>query len=320
MKSLFRSAVAQTALAILLGWYLRFALATTRWTVAGPDHAAPYLAGHAGIVAFWHERLPMMPAFWLMTRRRNRAARVHVLVSRHRDGRLIGTLMRQFAMDTVHGSTSRGGAAGLRQLADRLAAGDLVAITPDGPRGPRRQAAAGVAQLASLAGLPVLLPCAARTTRGIVLGSWDRMVVPLPFGRGVVACAAPVPVARDNWEDALPAIAAGLTARPPTRPTASAGDSHEPCRAPLHRGDPRPRSDRHHPPDRGVARKPARGDRAADGLVPPHLGLADRAGETPIPMSAPTWKVFLPAWSRRMAAIAMTPKGRTTCLHISAPS
>ena len=78
-------------------------------------------------------------------------------------------------------------------LLNLLAGGDHIAITPDGPRGPRRVAAAGVAQLAALSGVPVL-PCAAQTTRRWVLRTWDRMVVPQPFGRGVVVCLPTITV------------------------------------------------------------------------------------------------------------------------------
>src|ERR1700722_19977776 len=85
----------------------------------------------------------------------------------------------------------------------------MVGITPDGPRGPRRVAARGIAQLAALAAVPVL-PCAARTSRRIILNTWDRMAIPLPFGRGVVVGGPAIIVPRDAWRDALPAITAGM--------------------------------------------------------------------------------------------------------------
>lgn len=132
-----------------------------------------------------------------------------MLVSRHRDGRLIGDIVSRFELDIVHGSTSRGGATGMMTLARLLERGDLAAITPDGPRGPRRQAAPGVAQLAALAGVPVI-PCAAATTRRCMLRSWDRMLLPLPFGRGAVVVRAPVVVAREKAEEALARIVAGM--------------------------------------------------------------------------------------------------------------
>jgi lysophospholipid acyltransferase (LPLAT)-like uncharacterized protein len=110
----------------------------------------------------------------------------------------------------VHGSSSRGGAAGLRALLDVLGRGDQVVITPDGPRGPRRVAAPGVAQLAGLSGVPVL-PCSAQTSRRWQLRSWDRMVIPRPFGRGVVVCQPSITVERAQWQAAIPAIEAAMT-------------------------------------------------------------------------------------------------------------
>jgi len=215
MKRLLQHPTVQAAFARLLGLYLGFALWTTRWSLEGCEHVAPHAAGSPVVVAFWHERLPMMPMLWLKARQfpewrgvRNRA---HVLVSRHRDGRFIGAVVSRFALDVVLGSSSRGGSKGTRVLLNLLAVGDHIAITPDGPRGPRRNAAPGVAQLAALSGAPVL-PCAAQTTRRWVLRTWDRMVVPKPFGRGVVVCLPTIAVSRDGWQDALPAIGAALTA------------------------------------------------------------------------------------------------------------
>lgn len=220
LKRLLRHPALQNAAAWLLGSYLAFALRTTRWRVDGIEHALPHVAGAPCVVAFWHERLPMMPMLWVMARRHPAAAgskaAVHVLVSRHRDGRFIGRVVRRFDIDVVHGSssrgtTSRGGAAAARNLRELLLQGDHVGITPDGPRGPRRHAAPGVAQVAGRAGVPVL-PAAAQTTWRCVLPSWDRTVVPLPFGRGVVVIGAPIAVPAEAWEATLPAIEAALTA------------------------------------------------------------------------------------------------------------
>jgi lysophospholipid acyltransferase (LPLAT)-like uncharacterized protein len=215
MKRLARYPIAQAALARILGLYIGFALKTTRWSLDGAEYIAPHVAGAPVVVAFWHERLPMMPMLWVKARQtvawRKAPNRAHVLVSQHRDGRFIGAVISRFALDVVLGSSSRGGAKGLRILLNLLASGDHIAITPDGPRGPRRVAAAGVAQLAALSGVPVL-PCAAQTTRHWVLRTWDRTVVPKPFGRGVVVCLPTIAVGRDAWQAALPAIGAALTA------------------------------------------------------------------------------------------------------------
>lgn len=203
-----------------LGGYLRFALRSTRWTLLGAEQLGEFVHARPAVFAFWHERLPLMPALWTMAlevRRREAAprGRMHVLVSRHQDGRLIGDMMRGFGLDLVHGSSAKGGeqkggAAGLRALVAVLGEGGQIVITPDGPRGPARRAAAGVAQLAALAGVPIV-PCAAQSSRRRVLPTWDRMVLPLPFGRGVLVCGAPIEVARAGWAEAVPRIEAALT-------------------------------------------------------------------------------------------------------------
>jgi lysophospholipid acyltransferase (LPLAT)-like uncharacterized protein len=215
LKRLLRHRAVSAALVFVLARYLALALATTRWSLHGAEHVAPHIAGQPVVVAFWHERLPLMVALWRHAAPQVGERRAHVLISRHSDGRIIGALIRRFGLDVVHGSSARngqerGGAAGLRQMLERLAAGEYVAITPDGPRGPRREAAPGIAQLAALSGAPVL-PCAAQTTRRHTLPTWDRMVVPLPFARGVIVCRPTIAVAREEAAAALPAIAAALT-------------------------------------------------------------------------------------------------------------
>jgi lysophospholipid acyltransferase (LPLAT)-like uncharacterized protein len=212
LKRLLRRERTRAVLASLLARYLAFALATTRWSVEGMENVEPHIEGEPAIVAFWHERLPLMPALWTLARRHSgtRTRPIRVLISRHADGRFIGAAIRVFGMDVIHASSSRGGAAGLRALVDSLASGVHVGITPDGPRGPRRCAAPGVARLAALSGAPIL-PCSAQTSRRRVLKSWDRMVLPLPWGRGVLVCRPVLRVPREAGDAALAGIAASLT-------------------------------------------------------------------------------------------------------------
>jgi lysophospholipid acyltransferase (LPLAT)-like uncharacterized protein len=211
MKSLLRSRPVQYLLPRLMGRYLWLILHTNRWTVDGAEHLAPHGAGSPAVFSFWHEHLPLMPALAMLARRSPayHPAPIYSLVSKHHDGQVIGAVVRQFGIEPVLGSSSRGGATGSRQLLRLLRRGAMVGITPDGPQGPRRNAAHGVAQLAALAGVPIL-PCAAQTSRRIVLRTWDRMPLPLPFGRGVVVCGPAIRVPRDCWRDALPAITAAM--------------------------------------------------------------------------------------------------------------
>ncbi|MGX9966785.1 lysophospholipid acyltransferase family protein [Roseomonas sp. F4] len=215
MRKLIRHPAVQGGLARLLGLYLSLVVRTTRWQLLGAEPAMALVAqGQPLILAFWHERLPLVPALFPLARAaepRAAALRPRVLVSRHRDGRFIGAAVARFGVEMIYGSSRRGGAPALVGLLRALRQGHPVIITPDGPRGPRRQAAPGVAQLAAVSGVAVV-PVGAASTAHRRLGSWDRMMLPLPFGRGVLVCGAPITVPRDAAEAALPAIAAALTA------------------------------------------------------------------------------------------------------------
>jgi lysophospholipid acyltransferase (LPLAT)-like uncharacterized protein len=215
MRKLIRHPAVQAGLARLLGAYLALVARTTEWRLVGAGPAlAEVTAGRPVILAFWHERLPLLPVLLrLAIAEEPRVARLtpHVLVSQHRDGRFIGDAVGRFGFRMVYGSSRRGGGQAMLEIMRILNRGDPIAITPDGPRGPRRQAAPGVAQLAALSGAAVL-PLGGATTRHRILPSWDRMMLPLPFGRGVIICGAPIRVPPDGAEAALPAIAAALDA------------------------------------------------------------------------------------------------------------
>ncbi len=211
LKRFLRSARVQHAMAWIIAAYLKLAYGTTRWTIHGMEHLRPHLGGGAScVVAFWHECLPLTTPLVTEARRIAPETRSNCLVSQHRDGRLIGEVMRHFRIGVVHGSTSRGGAAALRGVIGVLRAGEFISVTPDGPRGPRRKAALGVAQMAALAGVRVL-PIGAQTSRRITVNSWDRMVLPLPFGRAHIVVEPTLAVERGTIEQALPDIEAALT-------------------------------------------------------------------------------------------------------------
>jgi len=206
-KFLFRRPRVQAFIAWAAASYLRFVAVNTRWQVEGAAELAAFSAGPPCIVAFWHETLPSMPIFWLRAKSPRPAI---VLASRHRDGQLIGLGVKKFGIGLAAGSSSRGGAAGLRALVAALRGGADVGLTPDGPRGPRRRAADGVAMLAALSGAKIL-PCAAATSFAIPFNSWDRMRFPLPFGTGILVCGPFLSVPRHGWEAAVPTIEAALT-------------------------------------------------------------------------------------------------------------
>lgn len=197
----------RAALAWLAAAYVKFTLRTQSWRVLGGDHLNANLDNPV-IAALWHEALAASPAMWQIARQRGMCRSVVALSSMHRDGKLIGNILRHLGVELASGSSSRGGAKAVEALALALRNGKHVVITPDGPRGPRRVAAPGVARLAALTGAPVL-PFGIWTSRAITMNTWDRMRFPLPFGRGVLAIGAPIHVT-GPWKEALPRIEAAL--------------------------------------------------------------------------------------------------------------
>jgi lysophospholipid acyltransferase (LPLAT)-like uncharacterized protein len=135
------------------------------------------------IYALWHENF-LIP----ITRFGN--ANVSALVSRHADGQVLGALIRATGMRVVHGSTKSGGVAAVRAL---LQPGtEHLAVTPDGPRGPRRVVQPGVVYLASRTGLRIV-PIGVGYRRPWRVGSWDSFAIPRPFSR--VRCIFGEPLA-----------------------------------------------------------------------------------------------------------------------------
>lgn len=191
IKLIGRRPAVQRALAGAAAGLMRLVNASTRWQTINGAVAQPAWAGERPvIVAFWHNRLAMMPFCWPSSHP------FHMLISAHPDGRLIANAVAHFGISTVSGSSHRGGSDALRALVRLARSGASVGITPDGPRGPRMRASEGAVTLARLAGVPIL-PAAVSVSRRLVLSSWDRLVIPLPFGHGATVWGEPITVARD---------------------------------------------------------------------------------------------------------------------------
>ncbi len=200
LKRIGRSAAVQGALTWMAARHIRVVGFTTRWQTANGEAAQAAWNGEKPvIVAFWHNRLLLMPHCWRSTRPFN------MLISSHPDGQLIARTVARFGIGTVAGSSRRGGREALRGLVRKLQAGESIGITPDGPRGPRMRAQDGVIALARLTGIPIL-PAAAAVSRRVVLNTWDRLVVSLPFSRGAMVWGNPIAVPRDADDAALEAL------------------------------------------------------------------------------------------------------------------
>jgi hypothetical protein len=121
------------------------------------------------------------------------------LVSASKDGALLAAVLGKFGVAQVRGSSSRRGPQALLELATHGEMGYDLAVTPDGPKGPRYIVQAGVISLAQITGFPIIaVTC--NTRRKICLKSWDGFQIPLPFSRCELILNKPLFVPREACE------------------------------------------------------------------------------------------------------------------------
>jgi lysophospholipid acyltransferase (LPLAT)-like uncharacterized protein len=141
------------------------------------------------IAAFWHNRLLLMGYSY-------HGKGIKTLISQHKDGELISRVLKSLGFGSVRGSSTRGGAAAMREMAKASREYD-IGITPDGPRGPKYVVQEGVIALARLTGVPIL-PLTFGSSRKKVFASWDAFNLPYPFSRGVFMWGEPIYVSKED--------------------------------------------------------------------------------------------------------------------------
>ena len=158
-------------------WAIRALGATLRYEdVFGPGGTRGDLIAGPTVFVFWHRSL-------LACAHRFRGLKIAILISRSFDGELIARTVERLGFTAVRGSSTRGGAAGLKGMAAAFEAGRVCAITADGPKGPAMVAKAGAAQLAELVEAGWVGAFYALPDRAWTLNTWDGFLVPKPFAR-----------------------------------------------------------------------------------------------------------------------------------------
>ena len=160
-------------------------LGLTQRSAVLDEHAlAIWQQGRHVILVFWHDQLLMMGKGY-------RGPGIKILISASKDGELIARTINRQGFGTIRGSSTRGGSAAFREMVAQAREPIDLGLTPDGPKGPRRQVKEGVAALARLTGRPVV-PLAFAASRGHRFASWDRFLFPSPWARTVFRYGAPI--------------------------------------------------------------------------------------------------------------------------------
>ncbi len=143
--------------------------------------------GKYAIYAFWHAHM-LLPAY--VGKNRN----VKVLISQHRDGEYIAQIVQRLGYGVARGSTTRGGAKALLRMIKKIKDESIsLAITPDGPKGPRFVAQSGAILLGQKTQYPII-PVMIYLAKYWELPSWDRFCIPKPFSKARIFYGNPISV------------------------------------------------------------------------------------------------------------------------------
>jgi lysophospholipid acyltransferase (LPLAT)-like uncharacterized protein len=211
VRNISRSIWFQRAAGFFAAEFLRFIRLTNRFSLDPPDLYERVEPSFPLIIAFWHGQHFMMPFV------RRKQYRAKVLISRHRDGEINAIAAERLGVGTVRGSGDHGGAfhrkggvAAFKEMVRTLEDGCNMALTADVPK-VSRAAGLGIIMLARESGRPII-PVAIATSRFWRLKNWDRSVIHLPFGRGVIASGALIDVPSDAGAETMEMLRVQLEA------------------------------------------------------------------------------------------------------------
>jgi lysophospholipid acyltransferase (LPLAT)-like uncharacterized protein len=155
----------------------------------------------AAIYCVWHNRLPLcLIPYRFYARKHKPTPGMAAIVSASKDGGFLAAILECFKVQPVRGSSSRRGPQALLELTTWAERGYDLAITPDGPRGPRYVVQEGATSLAQITGLPIV-PASFNVPWKIQLKSWDRLQIPLPLSRCEVILGEAVAVPREATDE-----------------------------------------------------------------------------------------------------------------------
>jgi lysophospholipid acyltransferase (LPLAT)-like uncharacterized protein len=145
---------------------------------------------HKYIFCCWHNKLFLGPHLLP----RNRV--INALQSSHSDGMITSVAFKYLGMNVILGSSKKGGMQAFRKMMKRLQLGESIAITPDGPKGPKEQVKEGIIKLAQISNTPII-PLVWATEKFKTINSWDDFVLPYPFSKGIYCYGKPINIKKN---------------------------------------------------------------------------------------------------------------------------
>ena len=190
-KKILRTKLAYSVICWVGAKYIKFVSFTNSWSFINKKYVENlWKKNEAFILCFWHGRLLMMPLSW------NKKKKINVLISTHSDGQLLSKTVKHFNIETITGSSSKGGSEAIRNIIKSLKSGISIGMTPNGPRGPRMKVNSAIIKIASLTGHKIV-PLSYSVKKKFFLNSWDKFLVALPFGKGCFVWGKPIKIKKN---------------------------------------------------------------------------------------------------------------------------
>ena len=198
LKRFSKTKYGQKSIGFLFYLITKFICFSIRWKCYDEDQKSNiFNKKNQYIFCCWHNRLFLGPH--LLPRNRI----INALQSSHSDGMITSIAFKYIGMNVILGSSMKGGMQAFRKMIKCIQNGESIAITPDGPKGPKETVKEGVIKLAQITGIPIV-PLVWSTKKFKLIDSWDNFVIPFPFSKGIYTFGKPIyvdkKISENNFE------------------------------------------------------------------------------------------------------------------------
>ena len=186
IKKFLQNKHVQNLAGFIISFYIKICFHTSLWYVRNNKVLESYIEKNSKIIViFWHSRLLMAPFCW------NYNNNFKMLISSHRDGRIISRAVSHLGIETIQGSSNKNKISSAKQIINELNQKNIIGITPDGPRGPNQKIKEGLISMQKKTN-SVIFPLCYSAKFYKRLSSWDKFMFVYPFNKFVAIWGNPI--------------------------------------------------------------------------------------------------------------------------------
>ena len=186
IKKFLQNELIQNIIGFLISLYIKVCFHTSLWYVKNNKSIKNHIKKKSKIIViFWHNRLLMAPFCWAYKNN------FKMLISSHRDGRIISSAVSYLGIDTIEGSSNKNKITSAKQIINELSQKNIIGITPDGPRGPNQKIKEGLISMQKKTN-SVIFPLCYSAKFYKQLSSWDKFMFVYPFNKFVAIWGKPI--------------------------------------------------------------------------------------------------------------------------------